>query len=59
MSKKLIIVVACPDRGAGNDPEPLRLALIKLDIKVITSLQHYSKSYEWIEMKFYGGVQGG
>ena len=26
ISKKLIIVVACPDQGAVNDPEPLRLA---------------------------------
>ena len=25
-AKKIIIVVACPDRGAGNDPEPLMLA---------------------------------
>ena len=27
MSKKLIIVASCPDRSAGNDPEPLRLVL--------------------------------
>ena len=26
MNKKLIIIVACPGRGAGNDPEPLMLA---------------------------------
>ena len=26
MSKKLIIVVACPDQGAANDPEFFRLA---------------------------------
>ena len=68
-----IIVVAYPDRGAGNDPEPAiiftSLAKEVMSLVVLASLsvclsaclfvcgQHYSNSYERIGMKFDGGVQ--
>ena len=35
------------------------VALVCLCVCLSVCGQHYSKSYEWIGMKFYGGVQGG
>ena len=35
------------------------IALVCLFVSWSVFGQHYSKSYEWIGMKFYGGVLGG
>ena len=34
------------------------VALVYLFVCLFVCGQHYSKSYEWIGMKFYGGVLG-
>ena len=47
MSKRLIIVVTYPGRGAGNDPERLRLAFHQDPTFINVYFPHWVNNLPW------------